>query len=417
MAHLIINSKKVMNKFLLFAAIGCSLTLGAFAQTREINFKHDTPFSEVLAEAKKQQKLIFFDAYTSWCGPCKVMANTVFKTDSVADFFNQTFVNLKVDMEKGEGPALQKRFGVSAYPTLLFIDGDGNLVHKIVGSAPTNEFMVESRKALNPEKTVFGLAKKFNGGDHSDATCIAYMKALEAAYENDKMGEVAKVYFDKLPEASLIESKNWDMAKRYLMDPSSKAFAYLFNHSKELSAAYGTGEVDMYYNQVFGTAIYALKRTYGKKESVEGFKNKVAAIEKLLPNESFKASKRLLLNLHLTQFAGTKQWDSYCALIDKVIQEETPETRKSNPSMLLWAAMEMVKEAPANYCANALKWAAHYEAQENDLFNQILISDLHKMVSKKQGKTEEAQVFASKSDGLRKQAAAKGSMTPQIMKD
>ncbi|AFD08424.1 thioredoxin family protein [Solitalea canadensis] len=406
-----------MNKFLLSAAIGCSISLGAFAQTREINFKHDAPFKEVLAEAKKQHKLIFFDAYTSWCGPCKVMANTVFKTDSVADFFNQTFVNLKVDMEKGEGPALQQRFGVSAYPTLLFIDGDGNLVHKMVGSAPVKEFMAEARKALDPEKTVFGLAKKFNAGDHSDATCIAYMTALEAAYENDKMGVVAKVYFDKLPEATLIESKNWDMAKRFLMDPSSKAFAYLFNHSKELGTAYGTGEVDMYYNQVFGTTIYALKRAYGKKENVDVFKDRIAAIEKLLPNESFKASTRLLLNLHLTQFAGTKQWDNYCALIDKIIQEETPETRKSNPSTLLWAGMEMVKEAPASYCTKVLAWAAHYEQQENDLYTQIMISDLHKMVSKKQGKKEEAQVFAAKSESLRKQAAQKGSMTPQLMKD
>src|SRR2546428_4409983 len=178
-----------MKRFLLSTVISCSFILAANAQTNEINFKHDSPFSEVLAQAKKQGKLIFFDAYTSWCGPCKVMANTVFKTDSVAVFFNQTFVNMKVDMEKGEGPKLKDRFGVSAYPTLLFIDGDGNLVHKIVGSSSSNEFMAEARKALSPEKTVFGLAKKFNNGDHSEATSIAYMSALETAYENDKMGE------------------------------------------------------------------------------------------------------------------------------------------------------------------------------------------------------------------------------------
>ncbi|MOA39339.1 hypothetical protein D3C78_1611070 [compost metagenome] len=77
----------------------------------------------------------------------------------------------------------------------------------------------------------------------------------------------------------------------------------------------------------------------------------------------------------------------------------------------------MVKEAPASYCTKVLAWAAHYEQQENDLYTQIMISDLHKMVSKKQGKKEEAQVFAAKSESLRKQAAQKGSMTPQLMKD
>lgn len=400
-----------MKRVLLSAALSCILAMSAFAQTREIDFKHDAAFKEVLAEAKKQNKLIFFDAYTSWCGPCKVMANTVFKTDSIADFFNQTFVNLKVDMEKGEGPKLNKQFGVSAYPTLMFIDGDGNLVHKIVGSAPANVFMAESRKALNPERTVYGLGKKFNAGDHSAETTIAYMTALETAYDHDKMGEVAKIYFDALPQSSLLEGKNWVMANRFLYDVSSASFAWLLRKSDELAAKYGKGKVEMYFNQVFYSTIGSLKKTYST--NLGAANNKAKIMEELLKTGRVPSSEEILASLQLTQFSGTKQWDKYCIALDNKLQQ--PD--KPNSHSILWPAMEMVRDAPVKYCANALKWADYYSDDKGNLNTRILVSDLRKMISKKQGKIKEAEAFSLNSDNLRKQAAAKGRGTPQIMRD
>ncbi|WP_316817788.1 thioredoxin family protein [Pedobacter nyackensis] len=402
-----------MKKVLLSAAFSCALCLGLLAQSREINFKHDAAFKEVLAEAKKQNKLIFFDAYTSWCGPCKVMSNTVFKTDSVADFFNQTFVNLKVDMEKGEGPDLNKRFEVNAYPTLLFIDGDGNLVHKIVGSAPANEFMAESRKALNPESTVYGLGRKFNAGDHSAETTVAYMTALEAAYENDKMGEVAKVYFDALPQASLLEGKNWTMAKRFLYDVTSTSFAYLLSKSDDLAVKYGKGKVDMYFNQVFYSAISSLKKAYSTPGRLQAANHKVKVMEELLKTGKAPSSDEMLESLQLAQLSGTKQWDKFCDVISSKLQQTT----KPGAHSILWPAMEMIRDAPVKYCVNALKWAEQYSDDKNNLTAQILVSDLRKMACKKQGKIKEAEAFALNSDSLRKQAAAKGRGTPQMMKD
>ncbi|UKJ07647.1 thioredoxin family protein [Solitalea lacus] len=402
-----------MNKFLITALISTAMLTAANAQNREINFKHDVPFKEVLAEAKKQNKLIFFDAYTSWCGPCKVMSNTVFKTDSVADFFNQTFVNLKVDMEKGEGPQLKDKFGVSAYPTLMFIDGGGNVVHKIVGSAPVGEFMAESRKALNPNTTVTGLAMKFNKGDHSKETAMAYMKALETAYEHVKLGEVAKVYFDAQPQESLMESKNWELITRYLLDNSSTAFKYLFNRSNDLYALYGKGKVDSYFYKVFGTTTGALKKAYSTKNGIEEAEIKAKDMESLLANNP--AYQNTLFSLHLVQFSSKGQWDQFCTLMDKTINQS--DQLKINSQSILWPAMEMVKNAPVAYCNNALKWADYYSKNTNDLFTQILVSDLRKMANRKLGKDKEAQAFALSSESLRKEAAAKGTMTPPLMKE
>ena len=66
-------------------------------------------WEEVLAEAKKQNKPVFVDAYTSWCGPCKWMAKNIFTLESIGEFFNKNFVNYKFNMEKGEGPAFARK--------------------------------------------------------------------------------------------------------------------------------------------------------------------------------------------------------------------------------------------------------------------------------------------------------------------
>ena len=85
-------------------------------------------WTKALAEAKKQNKLIFLDAYTSWCGPCKMLKRNTFPDKAAGEFFNNNFINVAIDMEKGEGPAVAAKYQVNAYPTLIVADADGNMV-------------------------------------------------------------------------------------------------------------------------------------------------------------------------------------------------------------------------------------------------------------------------------------------------
>ena len=99
----------------------------------EIVFSQLT-FDEALKEAKKTGKLIFLDAYTDWCGPCKKMSAHTFTDANVAKLFNSKFINLKIEMEKNPiGPELARKYSIRAYPSLLFIDGDGKVVKYVVG--------------------------------------------------------------------------------------------------------------------------------------------------------------------------------------------------------------------------------------------------------------------------------------------
>jgi len=113
-----------------------------------INFFKGT-WEEALEKAKDENKLIFLDAYASWCGPCKRMAATTFKNKEVGDFFNANFVNFKMDMEKHkEGRRLSSKYRLTAYPTLYFIDANEHIAHKTVGGLNKSQAISFGKEAL-----------------------------------------------------------------------------------------------------------------------------------------------------------------------------------------------------------------------------------------------------------------------------
>ena len=71
------------------------------AQPDGIAFR-ELSFANALKMAKEENKLLFVDCFTTWCGPCRMLSKVVFKDSLVADYFNRHFVNLKMDMEKAE---------------------------------------------------------------------------------------------------------------------------------------------------------------------------------------------------------------------------------------------------------------------------------------------------------------------------
>lgn len=113
-----------------------------------ITFKSMT-LEKAQKEAMKSGKLIFIDAYTDWCGPCKRMAATSFKDPAVGKLFNANFINLKIEMEKNpEGPGIARKYGVKAYPTLIIIDGTGKVVKQTIGMKSKDQLLALANSVL-----------------------------------------------------------------------------------------------------------------------------------------------------------------------------------------------------------------------------------------------------------------------------
>lgn len=109
-------------------------------KTAGINFFTGT-WQQTIDKAKAEKKTIFLDAYASWCGPCKLMSRKTFTSKEVGKFYNKNFINVKIDMEKGEGIALAKKYPITAYPTLLFINAEGEVIAKTIGYYRSDDFL------------------------------------------------------------------------------------------------------------------------------------------------------------------------------------------------------------------------------------------------------------------------------------
>lgn len=134
----VMYQKNVFMKLLVVCCLVFSLfsfqnSVESTASGTGIKFSSAT-IQKAIKQAKSSGKLVFVDVYTTWCGQCKNLAATTFKDSKVGTYFNKNFINIKVDAENSEsGAIVQKAYHVNAYPTLLFIDGEGKLVKKLVG--------------------------------------------------------------------------------------------------------------------------------------------------------------------------------------------------------------------------------------------------------------------------------------------
>ena len=140
-----------MKKYILLLAI-FAMTITANAQ--EINWM---TFEQALDAQAKEPKKIMMDAYTKWCGPCKLLDKNTFQNPDVVKYVNENFYAVKFDAEgqsefnyKGENysnpgfdPALgsgrnaQHQFsgalGINAYPSIVFFDEKGDPIVVLPG--------------------------------------------------------------------------------------------------------------------------------------------------------------------------------------------------------------------------------------------------------------------------------------------
>ena len=191
-----------------------------------IEFIHDKKFQEVLDMAKKQNRLVFMDCYTSWCGPCKRLAATVFPDSAVGEFFNSTFVNTKFDMEKDDGITIANKYGIRAYPTLLWLDGDGNVKHKIVGGLDQNGLIEQGKKAIDPTPGILAaMRKQYADGNRDVKFLCDFVNILHDSEE--KYDQVFKEYLDKLTTGEMSDPKHTKTIFNLTNDIKSPGLSYL----------------------------------------------------------------------------------------------------------------------------------------------------------------------------------------------
>ena len=112
------------------------------------DFIESEDLSAILKQAKAQNKLVFVDVYTTWCLPCKMMDRDVFTHKETADAINSKFISYRVDAEQDNGLIVSFNYDVTKFPTLLFLDAEGEVLERKEGAAYHEELLALAQSAL-----------------------------------------------------------------------------------------------------------------------------------------------------------------------------------------------------------------------------------------------------------------------------
>ncbi|WP_430815632.1 thioredoxin domain-containing protein [Carboxylicivirga sp. RSCT41] len=322
-------------KKLLLALTAVIISVNLMAQG--IEFEHGT-FVEALARAKAENKLVFMDCYTTWCGPCKQLARDIFPQKEVGDLFNKQFVNLKVDMEKGEGPELAEKYGVKAFPTLLFMDSEGNVLHKVVGGTDVAGLIEHAGVAKDPSKQIGTMHKRYADGERDVVFLSEYIQALYGAYEREKMLPVGQEFIANTPKDQLANVNAFTViGYSSALEYGSDTYQYIIANKEKFIAAEGIGQEN--YDGVMGQCVNA--HLMKKAESTNSLDELMKEIEKV--KEEFDSPQSSMMEGRIinTFYLSHKQYDNWFDASVRQAEEAGKQDARMGESILIQTAYQV----------------------------------------------------------------------------
>lgn len=209
----------------IFSILFLGFTLTVSSLSAQTNFRN-IQFDEALKLSKAENKLVFIDFYTDWCGPCRKMAREVFPQKEVGNYFNSHFVCVKYNAEK-EGKELAKKFAIKAYPTFIIADSDGNEKARITGASTADGFITKVKNELNPNLTPEKMKQRYESGERTPELVDAYAMSF---MEQKKVKEGYKIiddYFNSLSDKQKLAKENFFIYSRYTFNVKDLKFVFL----------------------------------------------------------------------------------------------------------------------------------------------------------------------------------------------
>lgn len=300
-------------KKIMVAAVAACVALGAMADG--INFMpHDALLKDAVAKAKAENKMVFLDCYTSWCGPCKAMAKKVFPLDTVGEYMNPRFVSIKIDMEKGEGPALAKKYEVSAFPTFIIFNGDGGEVGRFMGGSDAAGF-INRVKEKSKDSGAADMDKRFDNGDRSEAFLREYIETLGNAYKRDRSNQVAEIILAGKESSFAKDAYLADVFMKYVQNPLGPAFRAVIKDPSALEATVGEKNAQM---KIFSVLEYFPRQLVsGEGADAKLDEKRLNEFVALVKEAGNPRAEHYNLATRISYAQKKQDWKGYVALVEK----------------------------------------------------------------------------------------------------
>ncbi|GAB7087864.1 thioredoxin family protein [Marinifilum fragile] len=360
------------------------LFYGSSVFSQGINFEKTT-FDEALAKAKQENKMVFMDCYTTWCGPCKRLANDIFTLEEVGSFYNDHFINLKMDMESDEGKNLLKKYQVKAFPTLLWLDSKGRMQHRVVGGGKAKKILDAAVLAMDSTNNWNAIAQRYEDGDRSLTFLRKYLAQASKAGADAK--EATEQIFNQCKPEELINADDYNLITSVAKTSSSPVFHFILKNKKEFYAVVDKVIVDQYIETVLMNELTVVSR--------KGTAEELALKEKEIVELDSYLGAKILARMELAKVRELGDRQKYMvASVDYALEYEM------NSWMILYMNAVGVVMSQQKVSEDLLNKAITIIKRSVELETKFFNTDVYAQLLHKAGRSEEAKQVAAKSIAL-----------------
>lgn len=230
----------------------CSTFGNAFGQKKEsIQFSY-LPYNDFLKKSKETGKPIMIYFTGTGCSLCIKMEKLVFPQEEIYTFYNKSFINIELfdDYKKPDSAIkiLQRKYGIVSQPTFIFIDSNGDVIHKS-GYKEKNDFLLVGQQAAGSDnyRSWISLFEKGQVEINTLRKFLAVEQKPVLYAEMDyrcKAQEMLDKYFSSISRSEYGNSENWEIIKKYVSNPYSDIFRFLLENKSKFISTYGDKEVN-----------------------------------------------------------------------------------------------------------------------------------------------------------------------------
>lgn len=302
---------------ILFKLATCIFFLFSITQTtsaKGIDFFQGS-WEEASMLSMKLNKPMFIEAYSENCVLCKQIEEETFSQEEVGSFYNDNFINVKINVDKESGYYFKEKYNVQTLPDLIFLDPMGRPIYRDMGDKDKVQLLTLAHKVITtsfkPKTILETMREQYNNGLQNPNFLYDY--AYELKKHNEDYIEVVNNYISQLKKEKLKLPKNILFIYDFSNDLQTNAMEEMLRYRDIFEEKYGSVHI---VNRIKSTALSNASKAAENKNS-KLFKD----ARQLIQKGKLSDEDRMIFLVECIYFKESTSWKDYIAVVKAYIQK------------------------------------------------------------------------------------------------
>jgi thioredoxin-related protein len=376
-------------------------------QGKGVQFEDNLSWAAIKAKAKAENKYIFLDGFTTWCGPCKYMKNTVFPQEECGRYFNEKFISVEVQLDTtkednklvrswyADAHAIMVEYNIMAFPTFLVFTPDGQAVHRVVGGSLTpKEFIARIENSFDPAKQYYTQLRKYQGGERDSSFLRKMAIMARQAYDMKIAEQVAKAYF--ATQSDLFNPGTLGLLSDFTSSTKDPGFDLFYHRTEDVDKVLGPGMAEKKIRQILWEE-KVFHKIQGKTTAPDW-----DALQKSLAADYPAYADEVIATAKVTYYQGKHDWTNFQVAVVDFMKKYGADVPEAQLNSYAWTVFQNCPDM--NCVTEALNWSKR--SFKNN--NEPSYMDTYANILYKMGKKDEAITWEEKARDLSSADAKKG---------